>query len=532
MEAETVLPTFEIEERAQEATPKETVPVRVSEAVGEVERNDELADPKVDEAPAYIEDDTVIISHDDAKPEDVAQAEAAVKVSSPIEDVKIEDATITIGAFLDGPAESLPSPATGVGSNVSDAGDRESDVPVMDQEDVPAETEAAVTEDISRRSYDTVDVSDFEIPPPSDSPIHLEIKGINLVLEPAHSVEPSLSAFNVDGAAQEEDVKDIIEAAEELKTTSEVTFKADIPITGELVYLRSPFEEISNKITAEDDPKSPGVALEEPTEEMTNEESSPVQATVESGFFVDKPAGEITTLSDSDPTASIITASVLGGAAVIGAAAIIAYSSDGKPSPSAAVDNELRSKSVAEDVKEPTVSMQVNEEFIMEPAPQTAPSLVHGVVVPEVDAKQALEDANTVEAPVIVVSSPPASPIVGTSEEAEERTVEIIRTTPGAWTQHEVERESGEIFSHPVWNQSITPFLHFSLENTVKQRMLGGSMAGSRPVSSGNDTVSTKHQKNMMRVFWNVIFFGWLGGFGRILSGMFGKSKKAQRNAN
>lgn len=519
---ETVLPTFEIEESAQEATPKETVPVRVSEVVGEVEWDSELADPKVDEAPAYIEDDTVIISHDDAKPEDVAQAEAAVKLSSPVEVVKIED------AFLDGPAE---SPTTGVGSIVSDAEYRESDIPVMDQEDVPAETEAAVTEDISRGSRGVFDASDLGIPPPSDSSIHLETKGTNLVLEPVQSVEPSLSAFNVDGAAQEEDVKDKIEAAEELTTIPEATFEADIPIAGELVYLRSPFEEMSNKITAEDDPKSPGVALEEPTEEMMNEESAPVPATIESDLFVDKSAGEITTQSDSDPTASIITASILGGAAVIGAAAIIAHSSDGKPSPSTAVDNELHSKSIGEDVKEPTVSTQVNEEFIMEPAPQIAPSLVHGVVVPEVDVKQALEDTNTVEAPVIVVSSPPASPIVGISEEAEERTVEVIRTTPGAWTQ-EAERESGEIFSHPVWNQSITPFLHFSLENTVKQRMLGASMAGSRPVSSGNDTVSTKHQKNMMRVFWNVIFFGWLGGFGRILSGMFGKSKKAQRNAN
>lgn len=517
MEAETVLPAFEIEERVQEATPKETVPVRVSEVAGVEEHDGELADPKVDEAPAYIEDDTVIVGHDDAKPEDVAQAEAAVKVSSPVEDVKIKDAAIAIGAFLDGPAESLPSPATGVESNVSDSEDRES---VKDQEVVLAE--AAVTEAISQESYDTVDVSDFGIPPPSDSPIHLEIKDINLVLEPAHSFEASLSAFNVDGAAQEEDVKDIIEAAEEL-TTSEVAFETDIPIKSELMYPRSPFKEMSNKITVEDDLEPPGVALEEPTEEMANEES---------GFFVDKSAGEITTLLDSDLTASIITASVLGGAAVVGAAAIIAHSSNDKSSSSIAVNNELRSKSIGEDVGEPTVSMQVNEEFIMELAPQTSPLLVHGVVIPEADVKQIVEDANTVEAPVIVVSSPPASPIVGTSEEAEERIVEVIGTTPGAWTQQEAERESGEIFSHPVWNQSITPFLHFSLENTVKKRMLGGSMAGSRPVSSGNDTVSTKHQKNMMRAFWNVIFFGWLGGFGRILSGMFGKSKKAQRNAN
>lgn len=288
---------------------------------------------------------------------------------------------------------------------------------------------------------------------------------------------------------------------------------------------------MSNKVIAEDESNSTGVTSEEPTEEKAEEEPIPDQTKVEPSLVADRSAGE---LLESNPTTSIITASVLGGAAVIGAAAaIVAHSSSGKLSPTA-VDNKTSSKSIGEDVEEPMVSEQVNEEFIMEPAPQTAPSPVHGIVIPEADVKQALEDANTAEAPAIVVSSPPASPIVGISGEAEGRTAEVIEPTPGGSTQREAERESGEIFSHPVWNQSITPFLHFSLENTaggLKKRPLLGSMAGSRPVSSGNDTVSTKHQKNMMRAFWNVIFFGWLGGFGRILSGMFGKSKKAQRNA-
>lgn len=460
------------------------------------------------------EGDTIIINHDDAKPEDVAEAEAAVKVSGP------EDATDTIGSFLDGSAESLPSSAIGIISNFSDAKDLESDVLVMGRED--AQAKAAVTEDIPPGSYDKAVALDLGVPSPPDSLVYLEIKDTIQVLELAGNDGPLVGAFSVDSTAQE----NTIEATEELTTTFKAASEADTPsIESELVYPRYPPEEISNKITAEDNSKSPDVTLKESTEEMTKEELAPVQPTVEPGLFVDKSASEIAALSDSG-TASIITASVFGGAAVIGAAAaIIAHSSNDKPPSSAA----------AEEVGEPTVSMQVNEEFIMEPAPQTAQSPVHGIVIPEADVKQALEDKNTAKAPVIVVSSPPASPIVGTSGEVEERTVEVIGPTPGGSTQKEAERESGEIFSHPVWNQSITPFLHFSLENTVgglKKRPLVSSMAGSRPVSSGNDTVSTKHQKNMMRAFWNVIFFGWLGGFGRILSGMFGKSKKAQRNAN
>lgn len=467
----------------------------MSGTIGEVDRDGELTDTMIIETPAFVEDDAVIISHDDAKPEDVAEAEAAVKLPSTVEDGGIWD--IPIGTSFDGPFELLSSVAE---PNISDTEGREA---------------------MPKGPYGKADLLDFGLPSPSDPPVQLEIKDTSPILEPAESLEPSVGVFNVDGAAK---------GTEDLTSTSETAPKIGTPsITGALVYFWSPFEEVSNKITAEDDPKSTDLSLDEPIEEKAEGESVPVQANAGPDHFVDKSASA---LSESDPTVSIIAASVIGGAAVLGAAAIIAHSSSGR---SSSADNGIHSKSTEEDLGESTVSKQVNEEFIMEPAPQTTLSPVHGIVLPEADVKQALENANTAEAPVIVVSSPPASPIVGTSGGADERTAEVIEPTPGESAQKGAERESGEIFSHPVWNQSITPFLHFSLENTaggLKKRPFLGPMADSRPVSSGNDTVSTKHQKNMMRAFWNVIFFGWLGGFGRILSGMFGKSKKAQRNAN
>lgn len=479
----------------------------MSGVTGEQDHDRELADTMIDETPASVEDDAVIISHDDAKPEDVAEAEAAVKLLSTVEDGGIWD--IPVGTSFDGPTELLSSVAE---SNISDTEGREA---------IPAETEGP---------YGKADLLDFGLSSPSDSPVHLGIKDTSPIPELAESAELSVGVLNVDGVAKGVDARDITKATEDLTSTSEAVPKIDTPsITGALVYLWSPFEEISNKITAEDNSKSTGLTLEEPIEEKAEGESVPAQTNAESGHSVDKPAGA---LSESDTTVSIIAASVLGGAAVLGTAAIIAHSSSGK---SSSADNGTHSKSTGEDLGEPMVLKQVNEEFIVEPAPQTALSPVHGIVLPEADVKQALENANTAEAPVIVVSSPPASPIVGTSGGADERTAEVIEPTPGESTQKGAERESGEIFSHPVWNQSITPFLHFSLENTaggLKKRPFLGPMVESRPVSSGNDTVSTKHQKNMMRAFWNVIFFGWLGGFGRILSGMFGKSKKAQRNAN
>lgn len=505
------LPAFEIQETTPE-TLQEDIPINVSQVIGEEGRDGELADAMI-EIPAFVEDDAVIISHDDAKPEDVAEAEAAVKLPITVDDGGIWN--LTIGSSFDGPAELLPSAAE---SNVSDTENRDA---------IPAETD--VTEGIPEGPYGKADVLDFGLPSPSNSPVHLEIKDTSPILEPAESAEPSVGVFNVDDASKGEDVRDIKNATEDPTSTSEVAPKIDTPsIAGALVYLWSPFEEISNKIIAEDDSNPTDLTLEEPIEKEAEGESVPVQTNAEPRHFGDKLADA---LLESDPI-SIIAASVLGGAAVLGTAAIIAHSSSGK-SPSA--DNETHSKSTEEGLGEPAVSKQVNEELTVEPATQTAQSPVHGIVLPEADVKQDLEVANSAEAPVIVVSSPPASPIVGTSGGADERTAEVIEPTPGESTQKGAERESGEIFSHPVWNQSITPFLHFSLENTaggLKKRPFLGPMADSRPVSSGNDTVSTKHQKNMMRAFWNVIFFGWLGGFGRILSGMFGKSKKAQRNAN
>lgn len=517
---------FEVQEETQEETPKEAVLVEESEDA-KSDKNDIVGELPIleatpteskivsEETPAFVEDDVVIISHDDAKLEDVAEAEAAVKVSSPVKDEELEDAAVAVGSFFDSP-EMVAEPLQSPGSNevvTEIPAEAESRVPnIEDQEDVPTEAVSVrATEDLSQGYFENVDASDFGVPS-SDSPVHLEIKDTGPVLESAERAEPP-AALTVDGAVQEEAVGELTAAP-----------KADTPTTGEL-YPQPSFEEISNEITAEGDSKSPDMTLEEPIEE-TKKELTSVQTKIEPGLFVDKSTGEITTPTDSDPTASIIAASVLGGATVIGgAAAIIAYSSKGK--------------STEEHVKDSTSSKQVNEEYIIEPAPQTTPSLVHGKPIPAADVKQVVEDANTTEAPAIVVSSPPASPIVGTSKEADGRTAEVIEPTPdvdfGGSTQKADERESGEIFSHPVWNQSITPFLHYSLENTadgVRNRLLVGSMPNSRPVSSGNDTVSTKHQKNLMRAFWNFFLLGWLGGFGRILGGLFGKSKKAQRNAN
>ncbi|PUU73272.1 hypothetical protein B9Z19DRAFT_1135507 [Tuber borchii] len=171
------------------------------------------------------------------------------------------------------------------------------------------------------------------------------------------------------------------------------------------------------------------------------------------------------------------------------------------------------------------------DEVILEPAPQSAQSPVHGLVAPEEHVLKALKDAEASETPAIVVSAPP-NPATGSG------TAEVIQPSSSEVAFDEVSankaRESGEIFAHPVWNQSVSPLLQYSLENTPegvrKRRAPGAGGEVSRPTSSGADTVSTRHHRNIMNGFWHVVLFGWLRGFGRFFGGIFSKSKsKKQR---
>jgi len=170
------------------------------------------------------------------------------------------------------------------------------------------------------------------------------------------------------------------------------------------------------------------------------------------------------------------------------------------------------------------------DEVILEPAPQNAPSSVHGLVAPEEHVLKALKDAEASETPAIVVSAPP-NPATGSG------TAEVIQPSSSEVAFNEVSankaRESGEIFAHPVWNQSVSPLLQYSLENTPegvrRRRAPGAGGEVSRPTSSGADTVSTRHHRNIMNGFWHVVLFGWLGGFGRFFGGIFSKSKSRKQ---
>jgi len=170
------------------------------------------------------------------------------------------------------------------------------------------------------------------------------------------------------------------------------------------------------------------------------------------------------------------------------------------------------------------------DEVIPEPALQNAPSSAQGLVAPE-EVPKALKDTEASETPAIVVSAPP-NPATGSG------TAEVIQPSSSEVAFNEASankaRESGEIFAHPVWNQSVSPLLQYSLENTPegvrKRRAPGTGGEVSRPTSSGADTVSTRHHRNIMDGFWHVVLFGWLGGFGRFFGGIFSKSKsKRQR---
>ncbi|CUS15019.1 unnamed protein product [Tuber aestivum] len=170
------------------------------------------------------------------------------------------------------------------------------------------------------------------------------------------------------------------------------------------------------------------------------------------------------------------------------------------------------------------------DEVTAEPAPKNALSPVHGVMALEEHIPEVLKDTETSETPAIVVSAPP-NPATGSS------TAEVIQPSSSEVVFDEASakkaRESGEIFAHPVWNESVSPLLQYSLENTpegVRRRRAPGSGGEvSRPTSSGTDNVSTRHHRNIMNGFWHVVLFGWLGGFGRFFGGIFSKSKSRKQ---
>jgi hypothetical protein len=169
-------------------------------------------------------------------------------------------------------------------------------------------------------------------------------------------------------------------------------------------------------------------------------------------------------------------------------------------------------------VDESTAHKKPDEEMITEPAPQTAPSPVHSKTVPESEAPTPQDKSKAPEsgAPDIVVSSEQ-------QDGQEAPTVEVVKPTPESGATN----EAGEqLFAHSVWNQSVSPLLQYSLENTpegIRQRRREQSQG--RPTSRGSDTVS-KRNRNIMNTFLHVFLFGWLGGVGRFFGGMFAGSKK------
>lgn len=174
---------------------------------------------------------------------------------------------------------------------------------------------------------------------------------------------------------------------------------------------------------------------------------------------------------------------------------------------------------VTEMVDESTAHRKPGEEIITEPAPQDAPSSVNGKVVPEARVPEVLAETQVGKeaAPTVVVSGPPAAE--GSSDAAASRTVEIVMPTP-----------AGEIFSHSVWNQSVSPLLQYSLEASPegirKRKVAGESTPQNRPTSSGSDIVSARAPRNIMHTFWRAFFFGWLGRVGHFFGGMFNRKKK------
>jgi hypothetical protein len=229
---------------------------------------------------------------------------------------------------------------------------------------------------------------------------------------------------------------------------------------------------------------------------------------------VDKPTEE------SDKNDLIAPAAIAGAAALAGATVLAVHKSD-EPKTAELVDETTLHKKVddakvTEAVDESTAHKTAGEEVITEPAPQSAPSPVHGEVVPEAEVLKVLEESHASEASVpTVVVSPSAT---------EQGAAEIVQPTPAA--------AAGEIFANSVWNHSVSPFLQYSLENTaegIRKRHLATPQVDpqqQRPGSSGSDIVSARTHRNIMHNFWQLFFFGWLGGVGRFFGGIFSKKRK------
>ena len=176
---------------------------------------------------------------------------------------------------------------------------------------------------------------------------------------------------------------------------------------------------------------------------------------------------------------------------------------------------------VTKAVDESTAHRAAGEELITEPAPQASSSPIHGEIAPETEVPKLLPGSKTVQraTPTVVVS-----PVAEEGAGQAARTIEIVQPTP-----------AGEIFTSPVWNQSVSPFLQYSLENSPEgirpRKGLGAPSTHERPASSGSDIVSARSHRNIMHNFWQVFFFNWFGGVGRYFAGVFGRKKKEKTAA-
>jgi hypothetical protein len=233
----------------------------------------------------------------------------------------------------------------------------------------------------------------------------------------------------------------------------------------------------------------------------------------------DKPTEE------SDKNDWIAPAAIAGAAALAGATVLAVHKSSDSDEPKTAelVDETTLHKKVddaklTKAVDESTAHKTAGEELITEPAPQSAPSPVHGEVVPEAEVPKVLEASHASEAAVPTVVVSPSATEQGSGA------AKIVQPTPVA--------AAGEIFANSVWNHSVSPFLQYSLENTaegIRKRHLATPQVDpqqQRPGSSGSDMVSTRTHRNLMHNFWQLFFFGWLGGVGRFFGGMFSKKRK------
>ncbi|KAI5781258.1 hypothetical protein EDC01DRAFT_250813 [Geopyxis carbonaria] len=236
----------------------------------------------------------------------------------------------------------------------------------------------------------------------------------------------------------------------------------------------------------------------------------------------DKSSEEPENLAESVIAGAVISGAVISGAAIAGAVSTPdthtapkvkeAEVHDTLEAPTTVVEEAQPSiQKVTELVDESTAHKKPNEEMITEPAPQPSDSGVHGTTVAEEAVPKVTEQAKAADnlPPTVIVSSPA---VEETADAEPGRTVEIIRPTPAP---------QGEIFSHAVWNESVSPLLQYTLETTpegIRRRNITGD---NRPRSSGSDVVSSKHHRNFLFSFWHVFTLGWLGGVGRFFGGMF-----------